>query len=255
MSLIPSTCLQLGSKPPTRSVTLTIEKPTQSSLIGFALFNGVVTSTGEGGPAETGGLKVDDRVFSLNGALVGKMTAGEVAKLLQGAMGRIEVVVERMQNVEQSRADGCIDVAWDSTEKILAVAFRDAGVTIFANRTGRPLITLLEPVAHLKTEDYSNPIVQRWSASGQLVIGMADGTFCIWDYYTSKTFGTPRGGSGQHLSAIKAADWTLSKVAPALALGSISTIKVRSSVEPMHTRAKPILHRPSTYACTGKPRV
>ena len=145
MSLIPSTCLQLSSKPPTRSVTLTIEKPTQSSLIGLTLFNGVVTSTGEGGPAETGGLKVDDRVFSLNGAPVGKMTAGEVAKFLQGAVGRIEVVVERMQNIEQIRAEGCIDVAWDSTEKILAVAFRDAGVTIFANRTGRPLITLLEP--------------------------------------------------------------------------------------------------------------
>ena len=223
----PSPCLlQLGSRPPTRSVTITIEKPAKSSLIDLTLFNGVVTNTGGGGPAEKAGLKVNDRIFSLNGAPVEKMTAGEVTKLFQVAVGRIDVVVERMQDVEQSRADGCIDVAWDSTQKILAVALRDGGVTIFANRSGRPLITILEPVAHLTTADYSNPVVQRWSASGQLVIGMADGTFCIWDYYTRKTFGTPHGGSGQHLSAIKAADWTLSKVAPALALGSASTIKV-----------------------------
>ena len=229
-------------------MTLTIEKPAESSLLGLTLFNGVVTSTSEGGPAEKGGLKVDDLVFSLNGAPVGELTAGEVTKLFQGAVGRIDVVVERMQGVGQSRADDCIDVAWDSTEKILAVAFQDVGVTIFANRTGGPLVTLLEPVARLKTEGYSNPIVQRWSASGQLVIGMADGTFCIWDYNTSKTFGTPLGGSGQHLSAIKAADWTLSKVAPALALGSVSTIKVRSSVEPTCVPNLPCTDHPRTLA-------
>jgi hypothetical protein len=186
-------------------------------------------SMDKGGPAEKAGLKVDDRLFSVNGAPVQKMTTGEAMKLFQGAVGCIDVVVERMQDVEQSRADGCIDVAWDSTQKILAVALRDGGVTIFANRRGEPLVTLLEPVAHLTTSPCGlqrHPIVQRWSASGQLVIGMADGTFCIWDYYTRKTYWTPHGGSGQHVSAIKAADWTLSLVAPALALGSVSTIKV-----------------------------
>ena len=186
-------------------------------------------SMDEGSPAEKAGLKVDDRLFSVNGAPVQNMTTGEVMKLFQGSVGCIDVVVERMQDVEQSRADGCIDVAWDSTQKILAVALRDGGVTIFANRRGQPLVTLLEPVAHLTTSPCGlqrHPVVQRWSASGQLVIGMADGTFCIWDYYTRKTYWTPHGGSGQHVSAIKAADWTLSLVAPALALGSVSTIKV-----------------------------
>jgi len=170
----------------------------------------VVTSTDQGGPAEKAGLKVDDRLFSVNGTPVQDLATGEVRKLFEGAVG-------------------CIDVAWDSTQKILAVALRDGGVTIFANRRGQPLATLLEPVSHLATSSgglQRYTTVQRWSASGQLVIGMTDGTFCIWDYYTRKTYWTPHGGSGQHLSAIKAADWTLSLVAPALALGSVSTIKV-----------------------------
>ena len=212
-------------------MTLTIEKPAQSSPIGVTFYNRVVTSTDQGGPAEKAGLKVDDRLFSVNGTPVQGVAAGEVRKLFEGAVGCIDVVVERMQvdAVEQGRADSCIDVAWDSTQKILAVALRDGGVTIFAKRRGEPLATLLEPVSHLTTSSgglQRYTIVQRWSASGQLVIGMTDGTFCIWDYYTRKTYWTPHGGSGQHLSAIKAADWTLSLVAPALALGSVSTIKV-----------------------------
>ena len=237
-------------------MTLTIEKPVQGTPIGLTFYNGVVTSTDQGGPAEKAGLKVDDRLFSVNGTPVQDLATGEVRKLVEGAVGSIDVVVERMQDVEQSRADSCIDVAWDSTQKILAVALRDGGVTIFANRRGQPLATLLEPVSHLTTSSgglQRYATVQRWSASGQLVIGMTDGTFCIWDYYTRKTYWTPHGGSGQHLSAIKAAEWTLSLVAPALALGSVSTIKV--SLRRTHTPAKPAPHRSSTRACTGEPRV
>ena len=104
-------------------MTLTIEKPVQSSPIGLTFYDGVVASTDQGGPAEKAGLKVDDRLFSVNGTPVQGVAAGEVRKLFEGAVGCIDVVVERMQvdAVEQSRADSCIDVAWDSTQKILAV--------------------------------------------------------------------------------------------------------------------------------------
>ena len=108
-------------------MTLTIEKPVQGTPIGLTFYNGVVTSTDQGGPAEKAGLKVDDRLFSVNGTPVQDLATGEVRKLVEGAVGSIDVVVERMQDVEQSRADSCIDVAWDSTQKILAVALRDGG--------------------------------------------------------------------------------------------------------------------------------
>ena len=59
-------------------MTLTIEKPVQGTPFGLRFYNGVVTSTDQGGPAEKAGLKVDDRLFSVSGAPVQDVAAGEV---------------------------------------------------------------------------------------------------------------------------------------------------------------------------------
>ena len=69
-----------------------------------------------------------------------------------------------------------------------------------------------------------DPLVQSWSAAGQLVVGMSDGSFAVWDSLTSQTFASQR--SGRHKHGIKAASWLPSLFAPALALGSLSCIKV-----------------------------
>ena len=92
--------------------------------------------------------------------------------------------------------------------------------------SGRPIPTLLALTNHLKSEAYGEPTLQRWSSSGQLAVGVADGSFAVFDSRSGKSYGTPRGTSGQHHAAITAAAWMPSTRAPALALGSTSTIKV-----------------------------
>ena len=106
------------------------------------------------------------------------------------------------------------------------MAARGVGVKLFANRTNRPMRDLLALSYTLKSDEYGEPTIQRWSPAGQLAVGMADGSFVIFDSRTFKSFGPPRGGSGAHHTCITAADWMPGPRA-ALALGSISTIKVR----------------------------
>ena len=74
-----------------------------------------------------------------------------------------------------------------------------------------------------------DPLVQSWSAAGQLVVGMSDGSFAVWDSLTSQTFASQR--SGRHKHGIKAASWLPSLFAPALALGSLNNIKVSQGFE------------------------
>ena len=58
---------------------------------------------------------------------------------------------------------------------------------------------------------------------------MSDGSFAVWDSLTSQTFASQR--SGRHKHGIKAASWLPSLFAPALALGSLSNIKVSQGFE------------------------
>lgn len=73
----------------------------------------------------------------------------------------------------------------------------------------------------LKDDGYDVYKAGKWHLGGDAAGGKGP---LEWGF--TKEFGIYSGGSGQHVSAIKAADWTLSLVAPALALGSVSTIKV-----------------------------
>ena len=88
----------------------------------------------------------------------------------------------------------------------------------FGTRYRSSLIKL--PSSHREFD----PLVQSWSAAGQLVVGMSDGSFAVWDSLTSQTFASQR--SGRHKHGIKAASWLPSLCAPTLALGSLSCIKV-----------------------------
>ena len=95
----------------------------------------------------------------------------------------------------------CVDVAWDPTGEVLAVAMRGAGVQIFA-KPAKPVRHLLEcRSTYLEGE----PMVQRWSSAGQLAVGMADGRFAVFDSRTFKWTGMPLDGAGGHRTAITAA--------------------------------------------------
>ena len=63
-----------------------------------------------------------------------------------------------------------------------------------------------------------------------IAVGMADGSFRVFDVRGFKSYGMPRGGSGHHHSAITAASWVTNSYDARvwLALGSVSTIKVTS---------------------------
>ena len=127
----------------------------------------------------------------------------------------------------------CIDVAWDPmTETHLAVAIRGVGVALWDGEKREP------PHIWSRAGKDSDPLVQRWSKSAQLVIGLADGSFVVYDARTS-SFSYVREGthavvdaglsgqrSGCHRSGVTAAAWALHDASPALALGSASTIKV-----------------------------
>lgn len=127
----------------------------------------------------------------------------------------------------------CIDIAWDPmAETHLAVAIRGVGVALWNGEKREP------PHIWRRTGEDTDPLVQRWSKAGQLVIGLADGSFVVYDARTS-SFSCVREGthavvdaglsgqrSGLHRSGVTAAAWSLHDASPALALGSASTIKV-----------------------------
>ena len=89
-----------------------------------------------------------------------------------------------------------------------------------------------------------DPLVQSWSAAGQLVLGMSDGSFAVWDSLTSQTFASMR--SGKHKTGITSASWLPSLFAPALALGSTSTIKVSQGFDSVEQAGQPSRAPPST---------
>ena len=69
-----------------------------------------------------------------------------------------------------------------------------------------------------------DPRFARWSRSAQLVVGMGDGSFAVYDSVSGAVFVSGR--SGRHKAPITAGDWLSSLFAPALALASTSTVKV-----------------------------
>ena len=90
-------------------------------------------------------------------------------------------------------------VSWDpSTQSVLAIALRhfgvalwdtksDAGVQMWsgmAYKTGIPLLS--------KSTKRFDPVIVEWNLAGQLVAGMSDGTFAVWDSM-SLEISTPSG--------------------------------------------------------------
>ena len=113
-------------------------------------------------------------------------------------------------------------------EQQLSVALRGAGAVLWAGGADLQMWSGMRSRNSLNKFAASHrefdPLVQSWSAAGQLVVGMSDGSFAVWDSLTSQTFASQR--SGRHKHGIKAASWLPSLFAPALALGSLSNIKV-----------------------------
>ena len=52
-----------------------------------------------------------------------------------------------------------------------------------------------------------DPLVQSWSAAGQLVVGMSDGSFAVWDSLTSQTFASQRSGRPSASSECMSIGW------------------------------------------------
>ena len=113
-------------------------------------------------------------------------------------------------------------------EQQLSEALRGAGAVLWAGGADLQMWSGMRSRNSLNKFASSHrefdPLVQSWSAAGQLVVGMSDGSFAVWDSLTSQTFASQR--SGRHKHGIKAASWLPSLFAPALALGSLSNIKV-----------------------------
>ena len=125
----------------------------------------------------------------------------------------------------------CIGCDWEpGLESQLSVAVRNAGAALWrvGSNDGVQMWSGMRYRNSLNKFTSSHrefdPLVQSWSAAGQLVVGMSDGSFAVWDSLTSQTFASQR--SGRHKHGIKAASWLPSLFAPALALGSLSNIKV-----------------------------
>ena len=118
-------------------------------------------------------------------------------------------------------------------EQQLSVALRGAGAVLWAGGADLQMWSGMRSRNSLNKFASSHrefdPLVQSWSAAGQLVVGMSDGSFAVWDSLTSQTFASQR--SGRHKHGIKAASWLPSLFAPALALGSLSNIKVSQGFE------------------------
>ena len=148
----------------------------------------------------------------------------------------------------------CVGCDWEpGMETVLSVAVRGQGACLWRADTEEGVqmwsgMAYKSPLAKFGSAHKEfDPLVQRWSAAGQIVLGMMDGSFAVWDSLTSQTFASMR--SGRHKSGIRSADWLPSLFAPALALGSTSTIKVSQgfdSVEWASTAMKLKLRKDGT---------
>ena len=148
----------------------------------------------------------------------------------------------------------CVGCDWEpGMETVLSVAVRGQGACLWRADTEEGVqmwsgMTYKSPLAKFGSSHKEfDPLVQRWSAAGQVVLGMTDGSFAVWDSLTSQTFASMR--SGRHKTGIRSADWLPSLFAPALALGSTSTIKVSQgfdSVEWASTAMKLKLRKDGT---------
>ena len=118
----------------------------------------------------------------------------------------------------------------------LAVAVRGAGVVLWkAGSEEKPTLwsgMTYAPVFKLAgSKKEFDPRFARWSRSAQLVVGMGDGSFAVYDSVSGAVFVSGR--SGRHKAPITAGDWLSSLFAPALALASTSTVKVSEGFEKM----------------------
>ena len=126
---------------------------------------------------------------------------------------------------------------WDPVSGTqLAVAVRGAGVVLWkAGSEEKPTLwsgMTYAPVFKLAgSKKEFDPRFARWSRSAQLVVGMGDGSFAVYDSVSGAVFVSGR--SGRHKAPITAGDWLSSLFAPALALASTSTVKVSEGFEKM----------------------
>ena len=117
-----------------------------------------------------------------------------------------------------------------ATEMHLALVMRGAGVGLWQVGSNEPMSMWTgmsyknSSLVFSKGQKDFDPCFARWSRAGQLAIGMADGSFAVWDSVTSNVSASVR--TGAHKSAVTAGDWLSSLFAPALALASSSAIKV-----------------------------
>jgi hypothetical protein len=145
-------------------------------------------------------------------------------------------------------------------ERQLSAALRGAGAVLWSGGNDLQMWSGMRYRNSLNKFTSSHrefdPLVQSWSAAGQLVVGMSDGSFAVWDSLTSQTFASQR--SGRHKHGIKAASWLPSLFAPALALGSLSNIKVSQgfdsvewSATAMKLRKGGVLAKPPAGSLSG----
>jgi len=152
------------------------------------------------------------------------------------------IIIQRLEDgstksmLKEQLPESCASLSWDpSTGSVLAIAIKsygialwdtkgDAGIQMWSGMAYKNRLSL----ARSSTKNF-DPRVAVWNLAGQLAVGMADGSFAVWDSISMEL--STSGSSGKHKGAITAGDWHSSLFAPALALASKSTIKVSSGFD------------------------
>jgi len=137
---------------------------------------------------------------------------------------------------EQLPEAAIVGVAWDpSTQSVLSIGIRHYGIALWDTK-GNAGVQMWSGMSYKhsiiplrKSTKAFDPVFLSWNLAGQLAVGMADGTFAVWDSM-SMDISTSQ-SSGKHKGPITAGDWFSSLFAPALALASKQTIKVSQGFE------------------------
>ena len=137
---------------------------------------------------------------------------------------------------EQLPEASIVSLSWDpSTQSVLAIAIRHYGIALWDTKSDAG-IQMWSGMAYKsgiipfsKSTRAFDPVFTSWNLAGQLAVGMADGTFAVWDSM-SMDISTSQ-SSGKHKGPISSGDWFSSLFAPALALASKNTIKISQGFE------------------------
>ena len=111
-------------------------------------------------------------------------------------------------------------MGWDPRrESCLAIVLRGQGIGLWSPGSGKDLQLWTGFRRRFYKNEKFDPIFAKWSPGNQLVVGLADGAFALWDCASARVFTSKR--DKKHTSAVTCGDWLYDATADG---GSLSLV-------------------------------